>query len=257
MRKVLSIAGSDSSGGAGIQADLKTFQKFGVWGLTAITSLTAQNTNGVVESIPVDSDFVYKQIEAVAKDISIDAVKIGMLLTEDNVLTVSKAIDSFNLKNVVLDTVLISKNGKKLLSEKGIDLLKEFLIPRVDIMTPNIPEAEVLSDLRIRTVEDMKEAVLKLKKFSVKNVLIKGGHLKGSSYAIDILYTDNNFFELNYPYIHNVHPKGTGCTLSSAIASSLAKGYDIRSSVEIAKRFITNAIRNSVKIGNGYPVLMY
>ncbi len=257
MKKVLSIAGSDSSGGAGIQADLKTFHKFGVWGLTVITSLTAQNTRGVVETIPINSDFVFKQIETIVTDIKVDAVKIGMLLSKENILVVSRAIEEFSLKNVVLDTVLNSKNGKELLSKNGIELLKEYLIPKVDLITPNIPEAETLISTKIETVEDMKKACLELKKLGVKNVLLKGGHLENSKMALDILYYNGEFFEFSFPYIKGVHPKGTGCTLSSAIASSLAKGFDLKSSVEIAKTFITGTIKTSFKIGEGNPMLNF
>ena len=255
MKTVLSIAGSDPSSGAGIQEDLKTFQRFNVWGLTVITSLTAQNTKGVKESIPVDSNFVYKQIETLATDIKIDAVKIGMLLTEDNVLAVYQAIKEFKLKNIVLDTVLKSKNGKELLSKRGIEILKEYLIPSVDLITPNILEAELLTGKNIKNVDDMKKACLSLKEVGAKNILIKGGHLTNSNFAIDVLYTKNKFYEFSYPYIENKHPKGTGCTLSSAIASSLAKGFDIKNSVEIAKIFISGAIKTSFNIGKGYPVL--
>ena len=257
MKKVLTIAGSDSSGGAGIQADLKTFYKFGVWGLTVITSLTAQNSKGVLKSIPVDSNFLYKQIEAVATDIKIDAVKIGMLLTEENVLAVAKAIEDFKLKNIVLDTVLSSKNGKKLLSDKGIQYMKEFLIPKVNLITPNIPEAEILINSKIKTVKDVKRAAIDLKNLGAKAILIKGGHLENSKFATDILYFENKFIEFKYPYIKGIHPKGTGCTLSSAIASSLAKGLDLKSSIEVAKTFLYGSIKTSLKIGKGYPVLNF
>ena len=257
MKKVLTIAGSDTSGGAGIQADLKTFQKFGVWGLSAITSLTAQNTKGVIENYPVDPEFLYKQIKAVAIDIKIDAVKIGMLLNGDNILTVVRAINEFNLKNIVLDTVLLSKNGKELLSKNGIEKLKKYLIPKVDVITPNIPEAEILIGENIKNVEDMKKACLKLKKIGAKNVLLKGGHLPNSNEAIDILLYKDEFYKFSYKYIKGVHPKGTGCLLSSAIASMLAKGKDLKTSIEIAKTFISGAIKTSFKIGNGNPVLNF
>ena len=257
MKKVLTIAGSDSSSGAGIQADLKTFYRFGVWGLTVITSLTAQNTKGVIDSYPVDEEFVYKQIEAVATDIEIDAVKIGMLMNEKIILSVIKAIDNFKLRNIVLDTIFLSKNGKELLSKEGIELLKKNLIPKVDIITPNIPEAVRLTDIDIKDIDDMKKACLKLKDLGAKNILLKGGHLENSEYAIDILYINTEFYEFKYKYIKGIHPKGTGCTLSSAIASLLAKGYDLKNSVELAKIFITGAIKTSLKVGKGNPVLNF
>jgi len=257
MKKVLTIAGSDSSGGAGIQADLKTFENLGVWGLSVITSLTSQNTQGVIDSIPIHSDFVYKQIESVVLDINIDAVKIGMLFSKDNVKVVSKAIEKFKLKNVVVDTVFISKNGKPLLEKEGINIMKDYLFPLSSIITPNILEAEILTDKRIKSVDDMKEACIKLTEYGVKTVLLKGGHLENSDFAIDILLFNNQFYEFKYTYIKGIHPKGTGCTLSSAIASFLAKGYDIKKSVNLAKLYISGAIETAKSIGKGYPVLNF
>ena len=255
---VLTIAGSDTSGGAGIQADLKTFQFFNVWGCSVITSLTAQNTLGVKEAIPVSSDFVFKQIEAVATDIQIDSVKIGMLYSGEIVKVVVNSIDRFKLKNIVLDTVLYSKNNKALLSKEGVEILKNELIPKSTVITPNIPEAEILTGIKIKNLDDIKKVAKSLKDLGAEYIVIKGGHRVFDNLVVDTVYDGKEFIFLKYPYIKlSKQPKGTGCTFSSAIAVGLAKGYSPLKSIYRAKAYINMAITNSLKIGSGYPVLNF
>ena len=249
--RALTIAGSDSGGGAGIQADLKTFTAHKVYGASVITSVTAQNTKGVIGIHDLPAVFVEKQIESVIGDIGFDSIKIGMLSNKEIIELVSKKISELNLENIVLDTVMVATSGDKLLKDDSINALKTDLIPLVDIITPNIYEAELLTKLKISSLDDMKDAATHLIKLNCNYVLVKGGHLKNSDFSIDILYDGNRFDEFKSKRIDTKNTHGTGCTYSSAIAANLAKGLNIQKSVENAKKYVTEAISNSFNIGKG------
>ena len=254
MKIALTIAGSDSGGGAGIQADLKTFLALGVYGMSVLTSITAQNTLGVQGIHDLPPDFVGLQIDSVMQDIGADAVKIGMLSNAQIIKTVSKKIKKYQVKNLVIDPVMVAKGGDRLLRVDAVKELKQDLIPLAMIVTPNLGEAEVLSELRIQNIEDMKEAARKIYKLGAKNVLIKGGHLL-SNKAIDLLYNGENFREFKAERINTKNTHGTGCTLSSAIAAGLAQGKKVEEAVNTAKKYITLAIQNSLDIGHGHGPL--
>jgi len=254
MKIALTIAGSDSGGGAGIQADLKTFSALGVYGMSVLTSITAQNTLGVQGIYDLPADFVGLQIDSVMQDIGADAVKIGMLSNTQIIKIVSEKIRRYKIKNLVIDPVMVAKGGDRLLKEDAVEALKQKLIPLAMVVTPNLREAEVLSGLRIKNVEDMKEAARKIHHLGPENVLIKGGHLL-SKEAVDLLFNGNNFKEFKAERINTKNTHGTGCTFSSAIAAGLAQGKEIEEAVNIAKRYITLAIQNSLNIGHGYGPL--
>ncbi|MEE1353976.1 MAG: bifunctional hydroxymethylpyrimidine kinase/phosphomethylpyrimidine kinase [Acutalibacteraceae bacterium] len=250
MKTALTIAGSDSSGGAGIQADLKTMTMNGVYAMSVITSLTAQNTTGVSGILDVPADFVEKQIDAVFTDIRPDAVKIGMLSAPDIVRTVAKKLVEYDAPWVVLDPVMVSTSGSKLLQDDAITALEEKLLPVADLITPNIPEAEVLSGLTISGPDDMEDAGRKLQDEYGCAVLCKGGH--AVSDANDVLVTDEGeVFWFEGRRIANPNTHGTGCTLSSAIAANLAKGFDLRDSVDRAKEYLSGALAAMLDLGQG------
>jgi hydroxymethylpyrimidine/phosphomethylpyrimidine kinase len=249
--RVLTIAGSDSGGGAGIQADLKTIGANGCYGMSVITALTAQNTVGVsgIHGVPID--FVRQQMEAVLSDIGTDAVKIGMLFSAELITTVAEQLKRFHVANIVLDPVMIAQSGDKLLPEEAIDALKSQLIPMAEIITPNLPEASVLLGREITSLDMVDDAAKELCRLGCANVLIKGGHLEGEV-SDDCLYlgeTDETIF-LPAKRIETRNNHGTGCTLSSAIASGIAKGYDVVKAVRMAKEYITGAIN----AGAGYSL---
>lgn len=250
MKTVLSIAGSDPSGGAGIQADIKTFCAYKVYGMAAITSLTVQNTAGVQDVFHVPSPFLINQLKAIHQDIRIDAVKIGMLDTLENVLAVSQFIEEANLSNVVLDPIFISTSGRSLLNEDAIHLLKETLLSFCTLVTPNLMEASILTGINIVDVNSMKDAATTLfTKTGVKNVLIKGGHLEGK--AIDVLFDGMKFETFEATKVPRA-THGTGCTLSAAIAAGLASEFDMRTSVAKAKEYVLKAIKSGFDdIGKG------
>lgn len=254
MKIALTIAGSDSGGGAGIQADLKTFSALGVYGMSVLTSITAQNTIGVQGVHDLPPDFVGLQIDSVMQDIGADAVKTGMLSNAQIIKIVSKKIREYQVRNLVIDPVMIAKGGDRLLREDAVKELKEDLIPLAMVVTPNFSEAEVLSGLRIQNIEDMKEAAREIYKLGAKNVLVKGGHLL-SKEAIDLLYNGKTFSEFKAERIDTKNTHGTGCTLSSAIAAELAKGKKIEEAVDIAKKYITLAIKHSLDLGHGHGPL--
>ncbi|WP_244833823.1 bifunctional hydroxymethylpyrimidine kinase/phosphomethylpyrimidine kinase [Clostridium sp. BJN0001] len=250
MLRALTIAGSDSSGGAGIQADLKTFSANGVFAMSAITAITAQNTMGVKSIEDISPEMIKMQIKAVFDDIRVDAVKIGMVSKKESIEAITETLLSIkNLPPVVLDPVMISKNGFNLLSKDAEDILVKKLFPLAYLITPNIPEAEEILKIKISNVSQMKEAAKRLINFGPKAVLVKGGHLDGE--AIDILYDGNEFSVFKQDRIHTKNTHGTGCTLSSAIASNLAKGMSISDAVKEAKRYITIAIKHSINLGHG------
>ncbi len=254
MKIALTIAGSDSGGGAGIQADLKTFSALGVYGMSVLTSITAQNTLGVQGVHDLPPDFVGLQIDSVMQDIGADAVKTGMLSNTQIIKIVNKKIKKYQVKNLVIDPVMVAKGGDRLLREDAIEALKEDLIPLAMVVTPNLSEAEVLTGLKIKNIDDMKEAARKIYKLGPKNVLIKGGHLL-SNQAVDLLYNGESFKEFSSERINTKNTHGTGCTLSSAIAVGLAQEREVEEAVEIAKRYITLAIKNSLAIGHGHGPL--
>ena len=249
MKRVLTIAGSDSGGGAGIQADLKTFSSLGVYGMSAITSITAQNTVGVQGIHDLPPEFVALQIDSVISDIGVDAAKTGMLSSSAIIDVVASKVKKYKIPNLVIDPVMYAKSGDPLLRPDARDTLINKLLPLSTLITPNISEAEFLSGIKIKGIEDMKKAGKKIKKRVGADVLVKGGHLRGK--AVDILYTDGEFFIFESERIDTKNTHGTGCTYSAAIASELAKGYSLYDAVKSAKDFITEAIKNSIEIGKG------
>ena len=253
--RALTIAGSDSGGGAGIQADLKTFTALRVFGMSAITSVTAQNTNSVLGINNLSPEFIELQIDAVVKDIGVDAVKIGMLSTKEIINSVAAKIKEHSFINIVLDPVMIAKGGESLLNKDAEEVLVQELLPHAAVLTPNIPEAEVISGLRISSIEDMKTAAAKIITLGPENVLLKGGHLDKSSDAIDVLYNGKEFFEFKSLRVDTKNTHGTGCTYSAAICAGLAKGLPVLDAVKEAKDYVTFAIQNSFDIGKGHGPL--
>jgi hydroxymethylpyrimidine/phosphomethylpyrimidine kinase len=249
MKKVLTIAGSDSSGGAGIQADLKTFSAHGIFGMSVITAVTAQNTQGVFAVQDIDPEVIVKQIEAIFDDIEVDGVKIGMVSQVPTIEVIVEQVQRYGAKNIVVDPVMVSKSGYHLLNQDAERILIEKLLPLADLVTPNIPEAEVITNRSIRTLKEMEEAALMIHQMGARNVLLKGGHLEDSS--TDILYNGEEYTYFSAPRIQTKNTHGTGCTLSSAITSNLALGYDIVQAVKAAKEYITIAIQHSLAIGKG------
>ncbi len=254
MRTALTIAGSDSGGGAGIQADLKTFAAHGVFGTSAITAVTAQNTMGVSGWLALPADLVTAQIEAVAGDIGADAVKTGMLANAAIVEAVAAAMEDLDLPYLVIDPVMVAKGGDRLLEEAAIHALRAELLPRAHLVTPNIAEAEILAEMKIRGVDDMHKAAARILSLGPSAVLVKGGHLEGPE-AIDVVATKATTFELRGQRIASTSTHGTGCTLASAIAANLALGLDDRAAIEKAKAYLEGAIRHAPKIGHGHGPL--
>jgi len=250
MRKVLTIAGSDCSGGAGIQADLKTMTAFGVYGMSVVTALTAQNTTGVSGIIEVDPEFVAKQIDAVFTDIRPDAVKIGMVANSFLIKIISEKLMEYDAKNIVVDPVMVSTSGSRLLKDDAVDSLINDLIPLADVITPNIPEAEVLSGIRIKERESMIKAGHLIEAKTETGVLVKGGHL--ANRADDLLVTrEGSEIWFYSERIDNPNTHGTGCTLSSAVACGLALGFSLEESVLAAKEYITDTLKSGLDLGMG------
>ena len=254
MRTALTIAGSDSGAGAGIQADLKTFAAHGVYGTCAITAVTAQNTNGVVCWAALEADLVIAQIEAVVSDIGADAVKIGMLANAASAEAVAASIRALDLPQVVVDPVMVAKGGDRLLSDEAVATIRTELFPLAHVVTPNIPEAETLSGVSIRTVEDMRTAAARILALGPRVVLVKGGHAGGPE-SIDVCVTATESFEIRAPRIDTPHTHGTGCTLSSAIAANLALGLPAREAIERAREYLDGAIRHAPRLGGGHGPL--
>ena len=248
-KTVLTIAGSDSSGGAGIQADLKTMLANGVYGMSAITALTAQNTTGVSGIFPVTPEFLAMQIDSVFSDIRPDAVKIGMVSSGELIRVIAERLSYYKAENIVVDPVMISTSGSRLLDEDAVGALKELLLPMAAVATPNIPEAEVLSGICIRSSEDMVRAAEIISREYGCAVLCKGGHRLND--ANDLLYRDGGFCWFMGRRIDNPNTHGTGCTLSSAIASGLARGYSLEQAVERAKEYLSGALEAMLDLGSG------
>lgn len=249
MRTALTIAGSDSSGGAGIQADIKTMTANSVFAMSAITALTAQNTTGVTGIMEVSPEFLKEQIDCIFTDIRPDAVKIGMVSSAELITAIAEKLTEYHAENIVVDPVMVATSGAKLISDDAIDTLKERLLPMADVLTPNIPEAEVLSGMEVRTEEDMIKAAEKISENYHCAVLLKGGHQLND--ANDLLYRNGSYRWFYGKRIDNPNTHGTGCTLSSAIASNLAKGFDMDTSVERAKAYISGALGAMLDLGKG------
>jgi hydroxymethylpyrimidine/phosphomethylpyrimidine kinase len=249
MRNVLTIAGSDSSGGAGIQADLKTFSAHGVFGMSVITAVTAQNTQGVFAVQDIDKEVIAKQIEAIFDDIEVDAVKIGMVSKIDTIKTIVARLQHYHPQKIVVDPVMVSKSGYHLLHTDAEAILIKELLPMATILTPNIPEAEVITRMTIRSTVDMESAAKAILAMGAQTVLIKGGHLENDS--TDILFDGQRFTYFKAKRIPTKNTHGTGCTLSSAIAANLAKGISLIDAVTQAKEYITVVIEHALSIGKG------
>lgn len=249
MKKVLSIAGSDCSGGAGIQADLKTFSAHGVFGMSVIVSVVAENTSRVIDIQDVTPDMIGKQIDAVFEDIEVDAVKIGMLSTPQCMCAVAEKLRQYKPHNVVIDPVMYAKNGCALMEPTAVQTLIDVIIPLADVLTPNIPEAEKIADMKIASVSDMEAAARKIYGMGCKAVIVKGGHAVGT--ALDVLFDGENIYHFETARIATKNTHGTGCTFSSAIASQLAMGLRINEAVGAAKQYVTMAIEHSLAIGKG------
>ena len=249
MKTALSIAGSDSSGGAGIQADIKTMTANGVYAMTAITALTAQNTTGVTGIMEVTPEFLAQQLDSIFTDIRPDAVKIGMVSSSALIETIAGKLKEYKAENIVVDPVMVATSGSKLISDDAIETLKTCLLPISSILTPNIPEAEVLSGMKVETEEDMILAAKKISEAYHCAVLCKGGHQLND--ANDLLYRDGEYKWFYGKRIQNPNTHGTGCTLSSAIASNLAKGYDMDEAVKRAKDYISGALAAMLDLGKG------
>ena len=249
--KVLIIAGSDSSGGAGIQADIKTVSALGSYAMTAITAITVQNTTGVKSIIPINPKEIYNQVVFTSNDIRPDAIKIGMLHSVKVIRSVIKSIDQIKVRNIILDPVMIAKGGTKLIDNKAIDLIKSTLIKKVLVITPNIPEAEILTNTKIKTKEDMIVVAQKLIELGAKNVLIKGGHLKGE-FVHDIYVNNKDIKIFNSKRVKTKNTHGTGCTLSSAIVTFLSCGKPLKKSCELGIKYVSLAIKSNPNYGKGH-----
>ena len=247
--RALTIAGSDSSGGAGIQADLKTFSALGVYAMSAVAALTSQNTLGVEGIIEIDADFVSSQIRSVILDIGADAVKTGMLSSAAIISRVCFDLKDLRLKNLVVDPVMVAKSGDRLLKADAIEVMVSQLFPMALVITPNLHEAETLTGMRVVCAEDMKRAAVKLKQLGPKYVVLKGGHLEGN--PVDLLYDGRNFREYLGPRYLTPHTHGTGCTFASAVAAFLAKGSSVEDAVGRAKSYVAGAIAGGLPLGRG------
>ncbi len=250
MKKVLTVAGSDSGGGAGIQADLKTMTAIGVFGMTAVTALTAQNTIGVQGIYPVSAEFLTLQLEAVLDDLGADAAKTGMLFSGELVEAAASAFRRYDIGNLVVDPVMVSKSGHRLLKDEAVSALVTEMLPLAEVVTPNLPEAEILAGIPVRSLEAMKEAARRIADLGPRWVVVKGGHLgEGSP---DVLYRrEAEVIPGERLPAGPVH--GTGCTFSAALASYLALGLGVRDGVVKAKEFVTRAIAGAVSLGGGHP----
>ena len=249
--KILIIAGSDSSGGAGIQADIKTITALGSYAMTAITAVTIQNTTGVKSIVPIKPKEISNQIEFTSKDIKPDAIKIGMLHSTNVIKSVIHSLDIIKVKKIILDPVMIAKGGAKLIDDKAIELLKNELIKKVSLVTPNIPEAEMLTGIKIKNKEDMILAASKLIDLGAKNIFIKGGHLD-SKVVQDIFVNKKEIMIMKNKRITTSNTHGTGCTLSSAISTFFACGKTLKKSCELATKYVNQSIRSNLNYGKGH-----
>lgn len=251
MDTALTIAGSDSSGGAGIQADLKTFAALGVYGLSAVTAITAQNSLGIEAWEPVSSDLVTAQIEAVAQDPGVKAVKTGMLPTAAVVEAVAAAIAELELPNLVVDPIVVSTSGTRLVDDEAASAIRTELLKLAEVVTPNVPEAEALSGITIRSLDDMRTAARRIRGLGARAVVVKGGHLPAGGTVTDVVVTQNAEFDLTGPRIATRHTHGTGCTLSAAIAAGLARGEPLEAALQAARTYVEAALRHAPGLGRG------
>ncbi len=249
--KILIIAGSDSSGGAGIQADIKTATCLGVYAMTAVTAVTVQNTKGVKSVIPIPPIEIYNQITHSTKDIKPNAIKIGMLHSTKVINKVLKSLNDMRIKKIILDPVMVAKGGSKLITDQAIQLMKKKLLKKVSLVTPNLPEAEILTGVKINCKEDMIFAAHKLMQFGVSNVLIKGGHFK-SKRIHDIFVNKNEIRVFTNNRFNTKNTHGTGCTLSTAITSFFSCGKTLKKSCELGIKYVNSAILTNPKIGKGH-----
>ena len=247
----LTIAGSDSGGGAGIQADLKTFAFHCVHGTSALTCVTSQNTQGVTRVDALPAQAVVAQIEAVVSDIGVQATKTGMLLNQEIIKAVAQAVKTFGLNTLVVDPVMVSRTGAQLIDNQAVECLRDFLIPLATIVTPNRYEAQILSGLEINTLEDMQAAAQRIHQLGVSAVLVKGGGMTGNLRGVDVWFDGKELFTLTTEQVETSNTHGTGCTLSSAIAANLALGKDPLSAVRLAKDYVTRALNYALDIGQG------
>ena len=249
MKNVLTIAGSDSCGGAGIQADIKTFCALGTYAMSVITAITAQNTKGVAQIREMDSDIVESQIDCIFSDIQVDAVKIGMVSSIEIIETIAQDLKKYHAKNIIVDPVMVSKSGYHLLKPESKTALIKNLFPLALIVTPNIPEAEEITGRKIANTTDMKEAAKEILTLGASSVVVKGGHLSGD--AVDVVYDGKSFTYLKSERIDTGNTHGTGCTFSSAVAALTARGYSLNDALQGAKEYVTTAIAHSLPIGAG------
>lgn len=252
MKIALTIGGSDPTGGAGIQADLKTFKSFGVYGLSIPTALTAQNTNGVTGIYDLPSGFFSNQLDTLLKDIKPDALKTGMLGSSEIIKIIAEKIKQYSLKNLVVDPVTVSSTGVPLVNDRALEFMKDYLFPLAKVITPNIYEASLFTGINIQDEEDMKKAAIKLKGFGPETVIITGGHLERQT--IDLLLYEGEFLSLQREKIEGKY-HGTGCVFSSAITACLALGYDVRETSVKANEFVWKAIKSAFSIGKGMKIL--
>lgn len=252
IRTALTIAGSDSGGGAGLQGDIKAFQANGVYGMSVVTAITAQNSRGVQAAYDLPAEIITAQIDAVAEDFFIHAVKTGMLSSASIVDTVADGIERHKLGPVVVDPVMVATSGDQLLNPNAVGALKTRMLSLADLLTPNIHEAEVLAGFPVATLDDARRAAEAILSLGPKAVLVKGGHLKGEVDAVDVLVDSAGETLFRAERIHTKNTHGTGCTFASAIAANLAKGHDLRDAIQRAKAYLTEAIRHSLSIGQGH-----
>jgi hydroxymethylpyrimidine/phosphomethylpyrimidine kinase len=249
MKNVLTIAGSDSCGGAGIQADIKTFSALGTYGMSVITAVTAQNTKGVIKICEMEPEIVESQINCLFDDITIHAVKIGMVSSIGIIDTIGRCLKDNGARNIILDPVMVSKSGYHLLKPEAIDELIKVLFPMAALVTPNLFEAEVITGRRIENIEQMKDAAKMITTLGAKSVVVKGGHLEGD--AVDVFFDGVTFSHLKSGRIHTKNTHGTGCTFSSAVTAFIARNYPMPEALQMAKEYISIAIEHSIELGAG------
>ncbi|MCH8184951.1 MAG: bifunctional hydroxymethylpyrimidine kinase/phosphomethylpyrimidine kinase [Chloroflexi bacterium] len=253
VRRAMTIAGSDSGAGAGIQADLKTFAAFGVYGTSVVTAITAQNTQRVTDVLELPATLIASQIDAIVSDIGTDAVKTGMLSSSAIIDAVVDKLREYRLANVVVDPVMVAKSGDKLLQDEAVEALRTRLIPLAAVVTPNIPEAQVLTGRKVESLDDARTAAGELVRMGARVAVVKGGHLQGP--ATDIMYDGREFRAFTHQRIATTSTHGTGCTFASAVAAGLARGTPVRDAVSQAKTYVTAAIRNAFPMGKGHGPL--
>ncbi len=251
VKRLMTIAGSDSGGGAGIQADLKTFAVFGVYGMSVVTAVTAQNTQRVGAILPVSPELVSLQIRMVTEDIGVDGIKTGMLGDTGVVEAVSREIAALKIPNVVVDPVMVAKSGDTLLRKEAVKAMTEFLLPLAQVVTPNLPEASILAGIKVESIDDIKKACRRIKDLGPRHVLVKGGHLPGED-IVDILFDGEHYHSFPGKRIHTTHTHGTGCTFSAALCALSALGYPMVQAVTEARRYMELVLAHALALGKGH-----